>query len=139
MNTVNYLIGMLICTLAVIVWCIVVIAKLRADIKWHSGQTTSYLKAIHGLLVPHPIFVPKHPAGESEESFEARKKNYTEQKKNSFKPFKLRCNKCGHEGPQAVEENGPHHTATCEECGKFIKHLSAGELRVWKNYSTQSV
>jgi hypothetical protein len=36
-----------------------------------------------------------------------------------------------------VEENGPHHTATCEECGKFIKHLSAGELRVWKNSSGQ--
>lgn len=143
MNTETYLICALLLSLAVIVWCIIVISKLRADVKWYNSQMTSYLKAIHGLLVPpanrggynyrHEI-VKKKCTGCAGGCEECRPKKSTA--KNTLKPFTLTC-KCGHAGEPEVEENGPHHTATCKQCGKFIKHLSAGELRVWKNYSGQ--
>jgi uncharacterized protein (DUF3820 family) len=36
------------------------------------------------------------------------------------------CQKCGLINDYAVQQSGPHKTAYCNGCGKYIKHITQG-------------
>jgi len=35
----------------------------------------------------------------------------------------MKCKRCGHNAKPKITSKGPHRTAYCRKCGRYIKHI----------------